>query len=61
MNQADIFKAIVKERKRQDDKWGPMPRNISHYEWVSILVEEVGEVAEAVLKFKTGEWLEDRF
>lgn len=44
-----IFNEIEKERKRQDAKWGPIPRNLTMYEWLTILMEEVGEAAEAIL------------
>lgn len=37
---------IEKERRRQDTKWGP--QNHSPLEWLSILTEEVGEVAKAI-------------
>ncbi len=44
------YKALVRvhaERDRQDVKWG-YPQNNTPFEWVSILMEEVGELAEAV-------------
>ena len=42
-----ILEEIRKERLRQDAKWGPQ-----HYEltmWLTILMEEVGEAAQAYL------------
>jgi NTP pyrophosphatase (non-canonical NTP hydrolase) len=42
-----IFTEIDQERKRQDEKWGENSDN-HLFEWVSILTEEVGELAEAI-------------
>lgn len=39
-----IFNDIIKEVQRQDNKWG-QDRNQTPSTWLSILVEEVGEVA----------------
>ena len=47
-NQDAILKAIADERQRQDAKWGE--QNHQPIEWVSILTEEVGEVAKAALE-----------
>jgi NTP pyrophosphatase (non-canonical NTP hydrolase) len=38
---------IIKERDRQDAKWG-FPQHNTPFEWLSILTEEVGELAEAL-------------
>ena len=57
MNQADIFKAIIKERKRQDGLWGeirPDKDMHSHFEWLALLMQEIGEVAQAVTGKKFG-------
>lgn len=43
--QKRILEEIVNERTRQDEKWGV--QNCAPFEWLSILVEEVGEVAKA--------------
>ena len=45
----DIFKAIVEEMDAQDEKWGSQ-RELPDYVWLAILMEEVGEAAEAILK-----------
>lgn len=45
-----IFEMIRLERARQDAKWGKN-RIISQSVWITILVEEVGEIAKALLKF----------
>jgi NTP pyrophosphatase (non-canonical NTP hydrolase) len=47
-----IFELIKEERKRQDKKWG-VGYQQSAGTWLAILMEEVGEVAKAVL---TGDW-----
>lgn len=39
--------AIAVERKRQIEKWGSQDSN-TLFAWMSILMEEVGELAEAV-------------
>lgn len=39
--------AILDERDRQDEKWGPQDHSL--FEWVTILTEEVGELAAAAL------------
>lgn len=41
-----VMDHIVQERIRQDNKWGE--QNHSPLEWLSILLEEVGEVAKEV-------------
>lgn len=45
-------KAILDERDRQDAKWGTSQAN-SLPEWMTILMEEVGELAAAILCFGT--------
>ena len=37
---------VIAERIRQNEKWG-YPQNNTPFEWVSILTEEVGEMAQA--------------
>ena len=46
---AAAMQAVAKERERQDIKWGP-DRNHDGVGWLYILVEEVGEAAEAILR-----------
>jgi NTP pyrophosphatase (non-canonical NTP hydrolase) len=50
MSRDEVFELINKERDKQDAKWGPLPRCLSDVVWLAILVEEVGECAQAVLK-----------
>jgi len=48
-----ILEDIVDERARQDEKW----RDQSHHsltEWMIILMEEIGELAAAILCHKFG-------
>ncbi len=45
----DIWSRILLERARQDTKFGAQ-RKLSPKDWLTILVEEVGEVAEAILE-----------
>lgn len=42
------YRQIALERIRQDNKWGE--QNHDDWKWLAILVEEVGEAAEAMLK-----------
>lgn len=49
MKQQTIIEEILKERKRQDDKWGAQ-RYQSDEHWLAILAEEFGEVAQCVCK-----------
>ncbi len=53
---SDIFDEVIQERKRQDEKWGE--QNHDPITYGSILIEEVGEFAEASLHLKFGgpEW-----
>lgn len=41
-----VISAIKNERKRQNDKWGIQRHDYGT--WLTILVEEVGEVAQAM-------------
>lgn len=50
MSRDEIFELINKERDKQDAKWGALPRHLSDMVWLTILVEEVGECAKAILK-----------
>ncbi|MCT4647589.1 MAG: MazG-like family protein [Carboxylicivirga sp.] len=43
-----IYREIVDERQRQDEKWGE--QNHKPVEWCAILGEEVGEVNKAALE-----------
>lgn len=44
----NILLEIIKERHRQDEKWGE--QNHLPIEWVAILTEEVGEVSKEALE-----------
>lgn len=48
MKREDIFKAVISERDRQDAKWGTTQTTLPRHQWMTILTEEVGEVAMAV-------------
>ena len=43
---------IIEERERQDAKWGPQDHELAM--WVTILMEEVGELAAAALCHRFG-------
>lgn len=43
-----IFQDIEAERMKQDAKWGE--QNHTPLKWLAILMEEVGEVAQAILQ-----------
>lgn len=45
-----IINRMMKEREEQDNKFGSSPRNMHSSVWVLILLEELGEVARAILE-----------
>jgi len=47
---SSIFNGVINERYRQEEKWGP--QHHSKEKWLTILTEEVGEVARAILENK---------
>jgi NTP pyrophosphatase (non-canonical NTP hydrolase) len=44
-----VFFDVNEERKIQDKRWGPVPRLFDYGSALAILVEEVGEVAQAIV------------
>ncbi len=51
MSQESVIHEIREERDRQDVKWGvAAERNQTKMKWLTILMEEVGEVAESILE-----------
>jgi NTP pyrophosphatase (non-canonical NTP hydrolase) len=48
----DAVLDVLAERKRQEEKWGE--QNHDPYRYLTILMEEVGEYAEAVLQTEFG-------
>lgn len=60
-----VVKRVIEERKKQEQKWGQ--QNHNPFMWNAILVEEVGEVSQAILeaydwvnkKFSAGSKLDD--
>lgn len=44
----NVYENIKSERLYQDNRWGV--RNQENEKWLSILVEEIGEVAQAMLE-----------
>ena len=53
-----ILQRIQDERDRQDVKWGSQ-RHLASEIWLAILVEEVGEVARAVLDEKPEDYTKE--
>ncbi|NJR24522.1 MAG: hypothetical protein HC786_21375 [Richelia sp. CSU_2_1] len=47
---ASIFEEIQLERKRQDGKFGSQPRSLKPVFYLAVLVEELGEVARAIIE-----------
>lgn len=45
-----ILTSVLEERQRQDDKFGASPRSLHSSVWILVLMEELGEVARAVLQ-----------
>lgn len=50
--QAFVIDKVIKERQRQDTKWGPQHHPV--YKWLAILGEEFGEASEAALEVDAG-------
>lgn len=48
MDMEQVFEAIRKERQKQDDKWGEQHHFAA--KWLTILLEEMGEVAKDLLE-----------
>lgn len=46
-----VIDEVIEEQKRQYEKWGE--QNHDPFKYLSILVEEVGEVAKAILEHDT--------
>ena len=60
VSQEHAIDLVIAERLRQNEKWG-FPQHNTPFEWVSILTEEVGELAQAVNDaYLSGGSLEDR-
>ena len=47
INKTEAIELVLYERSNQDRKWG-YPQHNTPFEWMSILMEEVGELAMAV-------------
>ena len=50
----EVVLAIIKERERQDKKWGPpedLPKDRTPADWFVILMEEVGELSKNIVEF----------
>ena len=55
MDKKIIWNNILAERKRQDEKWGPIAgRTHEHMYWMTVLVEKIGEVAKAIWEVVSG-------
>lgn len=46
----NIVRAVLEERDRQDAKWGTDFSGRNHAFWLAILMEEIGEAAQAYLE-----------
>ncbi len=47
---SELLHKVVEERKRQDVKWGRSFLGRGDAEWLTILTEEVGEVARSIIE-----------
>lgn len=50
MSETEIEQAVRAERARQVEKWGEQHHDATY--WLGILVEEIGEVAKAVIEHR---------
>jgi hypothetical protein len=48
--QERVLRDVRDERRRQDRKFGPPPASHTPERWLTILTEETGELAEAILE-----------
>lgn len=55
---AEVFSAIITERQRQNDMWGNH-HTLSSKDWLPVLIEEVGEVAEAMFSSSNNDLREE--
>jgi NTP pyrophosphatase (non-canonical NTP hydrolase) len=55
--QENVLTGIINERKRQDAKWGI--QNHDPFKWLTILTEEVGEAAKAILEGDLIEYIKE--
>jgi NTP pyrophosphatase (non-canonical NTP hydrolase) len=53
-----ILEAVLAERERQDERWGDQTDN-TDLQWMSILTEEIGEVAKDVNDQRLGGMFEE--
>ena len=51
-NTANAFESVLQERVRQDEKWGE--QNYDPFTYLTILMEEVGELSQAALHTRFG-------
>lgn len=54
-----LLEELVKERVRQDAKFGAVPRHLRTEVWLTVLMEEVGEVARAILEGKEEDYTKE--
>lgn len=47
---SELLHQVVEERKRQDEKWGRDFPARTDDEWLTVLTEELGECARAILE-----------
>ena len=52
MRQQEVLERIVVERFKQDHKWGRQEHSLP--EWLTVLAEEMGELAAAILGHRWG-------
>lgn len=57
--QVALMHAVAEERKRQDNKFGPSPRNMHSGVWLAVLMEELGEVSRAILESDSTNYKEE--
>ncbi len=50
---------VLEERRKQDEKWGTDFHGRPDEQWLTILTEEVGEAAEAILQGREGDLCEE--
>lgn len=52
MNRLEAFGYVSQERDRQDEKWGTDRSHLNSDRWLTVVTEELGECARAILEDK---------
>jgi NTP pyrophosphatase (non-canonical NTP hydrolase) len=57
--QHEALRRVLEERTRQDYRFGSPPQNLTPSAWLTILMEEMGEVAKATIDGNSTNYIEE--